>query len=141
MRDITSNHRTRVHLTTDAAQHPSVFAAAFNSGDPEAVEQVYEEAGLVVPEPGRPMTGADRATANAAFQALGVPVEVTPRHVYVADDIALLIVDWIIEGTGRDGGAVRIEGTATDVARRGSDGRWRYIIDNPFGTAHAERGP
>lgn len=141
MQDMTSNHRTRMRLATDAAQHPSVFAAAFNSGDPDAVEQVYEERGLVVPEPGRPMTGPDRATANAAFQSLGVPIEVTPRHVYVADDIALLIVDWIIEGTGRDGGAVRIEGTATDVARRGSDGRWRYLIDNPFGTAHVERSP
>ncbi|GAA2400924.1 hypothetical protein [Streptomyces coeruleofuscus] len=26
-----------------------------------------------------------------------------------------------------------VEGTATNVARRGSDGRWRYVIDNPFG--------
>jgi hypothetical protein len=25
------------------------------------------------------------------------------------------------------------EGTATDVARQGSDGYWRYVIDNPFG--------
>lgn len=125
-----------MHLTTDAAQHPGVFAMAFNSGDPDTVEQVYEDVGVVVPEPGRPMTGSDRASANARVQALGVPIRVTPRHVYVAGDIALLIVDWIIKGTGRDGRSVRIEGTATDVARRGPDGRWRYVIDNPFGTAH-----
>ncbi|GAB3144667.1 hypothetical protein GCM10027290_23430 [Micromonospora sonneratiae] len=24
---------------------------------------------------------------------------------------------------------------ATDVGRRGTDGRWRYVIDNPFGVA------
>ncbi|EFL19641.1 predicted protein [Streptomyces sp. C] len=35
--------------------------------------------------------------------------------------------------TGRDGVPVHVEGTATDVARRGPDGRWRYAIDNPFG--------
>ncbi|MFJ3969784.1 hypothetical protein ACIPYR_16745 [Streptomyces parvus] len=27
-----------------------------------------------------------------------------------------------------------IAGTATDVARRGPDGLWRYVVDNPFGT-------
>jgi hypothetical protein len=30
---------------------------------------------------------------------------------------------------------MHIEGTATDVARRGADGLWRYIIDNLFDTA------
>lgn len=67
--------------------------------------------------------------------AFGLPIEVRPRHVYVAEDIALLIVDWTISGTTPDGEEVDIRGTATDVARRGKDGIWRYIIDNPFGTA------
>ncbi|MFD0538567.1 hypothetical protein ACFQY7_37435 [Actinomadura luteofluorescens] len=40
----------------------------------------------------------------------------------------------MIEGPSREG-PVRIEGTATDVARRGPDGRWRYAVDNPFGTS------
>jgi ketosteroid isomerase-like protein len=136
MRDDVDSHPARITLTREPGQHPAVFAAAFNSGDPTAVEQVYEEHGVLVPEPGSPpVSGLDRAAANAGFQSLGVPIEVNPRHVYVADDIALLIVDWTIEGTGDDGQRVRIGGTATDVARRGADGRWRYVIDNPFGTA------
>lgn len=80
------------------------------------------------------MSGAGRHEANARLAALGCPIEVTPRHVYIADDIALLIVDWAIEGTQSDGSHVDIRGTATDVARRGADGIWRYIIHNPFGT-------
>jgi integrase len=40
----------------------------------------------------------------------------------------------VLDGTDRDGRALHVERTATDVARRGSDGRWRYVIDNPFGT-------
>lgn len=119
----------------DPAQLPAVFAAAFNSGDPTAVEQVYEDLGLLVPQPGRPVSGPARAAANASFQALGAPITTRPRHVYVADDVALLIVDWSIDGPGADGRPVHLEGTATDVARRGEDGRWRYLIDNPFGTA------
>ncbi|WP_457027959.1 YybH family protein [Kitasatospora sp. P5_F3] len=59
------------------------------------------------------------------------------RHTYTADEIALLVVDWTITGTGPDGSPVDLTGTATDVARRGPDGYWRYLIDNPFGTAGA----
>ncbi|MFB9878031.1 YybH family protein [Planobispora siamensis] len=133
-----SNHdpvRPRVHLTEDPALHHSVFVDAFNAGDPAAVDQTYEENGLVVPRPGHPLTGPARTGAIAHLVGLGVPIESRPRHVYVADDIALLIVDWSIRGTARDGSDVRFEGTAADVARRGQDGLWRYVIDNPYGTA------
>jgi ketosteroid isomerase-like protein len=123
-------------LTDDIARHAEVFAAAFNSGDPDAVDRLYEERGVFVPEPGQqPVTGAERHRSNAAFQALGLPIQVSQRHAYVAEDVALLIVDWKIEGTGPDGAEVNLAGTATDVARRGPDGRWRYLIDNPFGIA------
>jgi ketosteroid isomerase-like protein len=139
MSEIATGHPHRMPLTTDPAQHPAVFAAAFNSGDPAAVEQVYETAGVLVLAPGEPVTGENRRLANARFQNLGLPIEVEPRRVYVADDIALLIVDWKIHGTGEDGSPVHIEGTATDVARRGPDGCWRYVIDNPFGVAAAQQ--
>jgi ketosteroid isomerase-like protein len=99
------------------------------------VEQVYEPAGILIPTPGHSVTGASRAAANQRFLDLGLPIAVRPRHTYVAEDIALLIADWTIDGTGPDGWHVHIEGTATDVARCGSDGLWRHVIDNPFDTA------
>ncbi|MGW1955404.1 YybH family protein [Streptomyces sp. NPDC001920] len=113
---------------------PAVFAERFNSGDATALAQVYEDAAVLVPQPGTPVTGTDLHAANGRLQELGAPISVRPRHVYRNGDLALLIVDWVIDGTDRDGQAVYVEGTATDVARRGSDGRWRYVIDNPFGT-------
>jgi ketosteroid isomerase-like protein len=120
---------------TDVSRLPFVFARAFNAGDTAAVEQVYEPAGLLVPAPGQPVTGPGRAEANRRFMDLGLPIEVRPRHTYVTGDLTLLVVDWTISGPGPDGSPVHIEGTATDVARRGADGRWRYVIDNPFGTS------
>lgn len=42
------------------------------------------------------------------------------------------IIDWSIHGTAPDGTEICLEGTATDVARRGQDGFWRYIIDKPI---------
>jgi ketosteroid isomerase-like protein len=55
--------------------------------------------------------------------------------VFVADDIAQIVLDWSLDGTGPDGTHMHIEGTACDIARRGTDGIWRYLIDNPLGTA------
>ncbi|MBG0818859.1 DUF4440 domain-containing protein [Planomonospora sp. ID82291] len=119
---------------------PAVFAERFNSGDAQAVAEVYEGGAVFVAEPGAALTGEELHAANARFMDLGVPITVRPRHVYAAGDLALLIVDWVIDGTGRDGRPVRVEGTATDVARRGRDGYWRYAVDNPFGVrAEAER--
>jgi ketosteroid isomerase-like protein len=129
------SHDPSIALTEDPARHSGVFAAAFNTGDPAAVEGVYEDLGVLVREPGMPVTGTDRKAANAQLLRLGMPIDVRPRHVYVADDIALLIVDWSITGNGPDGAQVDLRGTATDVARRGPDGKWRYLIDNPFGTS------
>lgn len=47
------------------------------------------------------------------------------RHCFTTDDIALVIVDWVVGD---------LAGTATDVLRR-TNGEWRYLIDNPHGTA------
>ncbi|MEO3766910.1 DUF4440 domain-containing protein [Streptomyces sp. B8F3] len=121
----------------DAERLPYAFAAAFNSGSPDTLSRIYADDAVFVPRPGTSVSGERMVAANAEFQALGVPIRVQPRHVYVTGDTALLVVDWVLDGPGQDRAHVHIEGTATDVARRGADGVWRYVIDNPFGTAAA----
>ncbi|SNB88469.1 Ketosteroid isomerase homolog [Streptomyces sp. PgraA7] len=123
-----------MHPTTVAAQHPYVLERAFNTFDAEVVDRLYEADALFVPRPGQPTTGPGRIPAHRDFLALRVPIRVTPRHTYVSGDLALLIVDWVVEGRAAHGGQVRVAGTATDVARRGPDGFWLYVVDNPFGT-------
>ncbi len=112
-------------LTADPAEHPFVFQAAFNTGSAEILDTIYEPGAVFVRRDGVQVTGAERRAANGMILALGQPVTVTPRQVRVAGDLALLIVDWVIEG--------HLAATATDVARCGEDGLWRYVIDNPFG--------
>jgi ketosteroid isomerase-like protein len=119
---------------TDPAKLPGVFADAFNTGDADAVERLFEPGAVFVTEPGRLVSGDERRVATGDFLRLGVPIAITLRHSYVSADIALLIGDFVIHGTGPDGNPVHIEGTATDVARRGANGCWRYVIDNPPGT-------
>ncbi|MCG5218670.1 nuclear transport factor 2 family protein [Streptosporangium soli] len=120
-----------VNLSDDPALHHAAFVAAFNTGDVRAVDQVYADDAVLVPSPGLPMTGTQRSAAVQHLLSMGLPIEAEPRHVYVSGDIALLIVDWSMS----DETGIRLQGTATDVARRGADGLWRYVIDNPFGTA------
>jgi ketosteroid isomerase-like protein len=51
-----------------------------------------------------------------------------------ASDFALVISEWSFNGTGPDGKPVNIAGKATDIIRQQSDGTWRILIDNPWGT-------
>ncbi|TCJ95712.1 uncharacterized protein (TIGR02246 family) [Nocardia alba] len=135
MTHTSSRHNPTVPLTDDPRQHPAVFAARFNTGNADVLAEVYTDDAVFVPEPGSEVTGPALRAANAEFLALGLPIRVSPRHTYVAEDIALLIVDWEIDGTSPNGEPIHLSGTATDVARRDADGYWRYVIDNPFGIA------
>ncbi|PZT74838.1 MULTISPECIES: YybH family protein [unclassified Streptomyces] len=119
---------------TDPAELPAAFERAFNSGEIDAVDRLFAPGAVFVTAPGLSVRDDERRAANADFLGLGIPIRLTPRHTYVCDDTALLIGDYVISGNGPDGAPVHLEGSATDVARRGSDGRWRYLIDNPSGT-------
>ncbi|MGC7094820.1 YybH family protein [Amycolatopsis lurida] len=115
--------------------HHARYSAAFNAADPAALDSLYEDTAVLVPRPGLPLTGQDREAAGRHLLSWGLPIQAKTRHTYVAGDLALLIVDWSIRGTATDGTEVDLTGAASDVLRRGADGRWRYAIDNPFGTA------
>jgi len=57
------------------------------------------------------------------------------RHVIQTGDTGLAIADWTIQGTGPDGHEVNLTGTTADIAVYDEAHGWRYLIDNPFGTA------
>ena len=111
----------------------------FNSGKIEAMMALYAPEAVFIAKDGRTIT--DRSEIAAELErdlSLGLPLEAKARHVFVADDIAQIVLDWSIDGTGPDGKHVRLGGSAADILRRGADGLWRYIIDNNQGTAVRE---
>jgi len=123
-----------VRLATEAADHVPAYCRTFARGSGELLDRHYEPGAVLVPRPGYPMNDpAQRISAHNYLLGHGVPIDARTRRVYLAGDIALLIVDWSMRGTAR-GQVVDLHGVATDVARRGDDGLWRYVIDNPFGT-------
>ncbi len=132
---VDNQHRfSSVRLADDPTDHVPAYCATFASGSGDLLDLHYEPDAVLVPRPGHPLASAqERIAAHDHLLGLGVPLAARARRIYVADDIALLVVDWSMQGMSRHGYPVDLRGTATDVARRGADGRWRYVIDNPFG--------
>lgn len=119
---------------TDPGEVHRTWAERFNARDLEGLLALAEDSIVFVPQPGTGVTGGDADAAQERFLALGLPIDMTVRHLYVNGDIALVVADWTISGTGADGNEVNLSGTTADVLRRGDDG-WKFAIDNPFGTA------
>jgi ketosteroid isomerase-like protein len=90
----------------------------------------YAPEPMYSPVPGVVLRGAEVEPAIARLAALGMPIEVTVRHMLESGDTALLVVDWNIPDAG-------MTGTATDVARLQPDGTWKCVIDNPHGGARS----
>lgn len=112
------------------------FRDTFNAGDLDALMRMYADKAVFVPTPGMALDQPEAIRkATADFMGLKLPFAMTPRHLYVSEDTALMISDWVLEGAGPDGKPMKLTGTTADVAREQADGTWRVIIDNPFGTA------
>jgi uncharacterized protein (TIGR02246 family) len=98
----------------------------------DALLALYEPSAVFVPKPGVVLTGrAAIGRALAEMLALSPVMETHVREVHQADDIALVIVDWSLRGTTRDGSAISQSGRSADVLRRQDDGTWRVLIDHP----------
>jgi uncharacterized protein (TIGR02246 family) len=110
------------------------FFAAFNRGDLDAVLALYEPQATMVAQPGQVAEGHG-AIREALHRFLALQPTLTPEKqaLVTAEDIALLIVHATLHGTGPDGAPVHMEHTSADVLRRQADGRWLFVIDNPWG--------
>jgi uncharacterized protein (TIGR02246 family) len=110
------------------------FFRTFNEGNLEAVLAFYEAKATFVAQPGQVAEGtvALRAASNG-FLSMKPTLSLSKYQGIVAGDIALSVARWTLKGTGPDGKPIQMEGTTTDVLRRQADGRWLFVIDNPWG--------
>ena len=121
---------------TDLDQLNLAFADRFNARDLDGLMALNTDDVVFVPAPGSPITGqAAVRGALEQFLGLNLPIAMTVRHVIQNGDTGLAVADWTIEGTGPDGSEVTLAGTTADVAVYDETHGWRYLIDNPFGTA------
>src|SRR5262245_17003101 len=111
-------------LPTEPEGMVATLQERFNSGKVSAMMSMYAPEAVLVAKDGTTITDHTEIAAELERDLkLGLPLEAKVRHVFVADDIAQVVVDWSIDGTGPDGKHVHLEGSASDVLRRGADGR------------------
>lgn len=112
------------------------FADRFNAGDLDGLMALNAADVVFVPAPGQPLQGEEAVRgALEQFLGLNLPITMAVRHVFQNGDTGLAIADWSITGTGPDGSEVALSGTTADVAAYDAEHGWRYVVDNPFGTA------
>ncbi|MFF4873931.1 YybH family protein [Streptomyces sp. NPDC090109] len=117
-------------LTADTDLQNEIFLQVFNSGDGELFDKLYRE-DAISNFSGTPLTGEARLAFFKGFLASKPVLQAEVTHSYVAGDVALIGVRFVIDGTGDDGEPLHIEGNCTDVLRRGEDGRWLMAVDRP----------
>jgi ketosteroid isomerase-like protein len=113
-----------------------LFAEAFNARDLDALAALYADGACMCPridEPAR--CGSQLRELLATYCAMNSTMQIATRKVAICGDTALLMSDWRVTGIASDGSAVDASGTSVEVARRGLDGAWRYLIDLPHGVA------
>jgi ketosteroid isomerase-like protein len=103
---------------------------AFAQGDVHAVLSFYEDAAVVITEPGKAARGAEelRSFFVQAMQS-GASAKQLKTQVIEADGVALFLSRWTLHVEG----ATERTFTATTVFRKQPDGGWKALIDNPFG--------
>lgn len=110
-----------------------IYVEAFNSGNVEALLDLYERDATLVAQPGQVMAGlAAIGESLQQFQAIGKMAAET-RYCITSGDVALASALWQIKGAGPDGNPIELQGTSADVICRQSDGHWLLAVDNPFG--------
>lgn len=103
----------------------------FHSGKVSAIMALYDaEAVFIASDEG---TIADHTEVAARLErdlTVGLTLKAKARQVFVAGDIARIVLDWSIDATGPDGKHVHLGGSATDVVRRSGDGRLRCLTES-----------
>ena len=118
---------------TSPAQADPIFVERFNAGDVDGLMELYEPDALFVPEPGaKPASGPEAVREFVVNFPLQDPkIDLRTRVIYERETDALIYSDWTLTGTGPDGPA-QLEGQATVLLRKQSDGTWLLAMDDPF---------
>jgi uncharacterized protein (TIGR02246 family) len=122
--------------TATPEQVLATIVDGINSGDLAMLTPLYERDAAFATEPGGLAHGAAGIRdALAGFISMQGVLDLRVTRVLEVDDLALVTGVWSFDGTGPDGEPVRLEASNADVLRRQADGTWRFVIDNPWGTA------
>ena len=108
----------------------ATLAAAFNTGDVATILNMYDYNGIIVPEPGKPVSGKEKfETAIKAILSIKGKMEIKTVYCLQAGNIAEGRSEWNIT----DGNEVKISSKGIELMKEQDDGTWKIVIDHAFG--------
>ncbi len=106
---------------------------AINAGDVDGMVSLYEPAGVFIPAPGQVASGSEAIRETFVGLLAARPrFELKIASPTRSETFALESFEWRLEGTDPDGNPMALRGTGSAILRRQANGRWLYVIDNPF---------
>ena len=119
-----------MNLPKRAADAHATLAAAFNTGDVTTVLNMYDFTGIIVPEPGKPVSGKEHfEAAIAAILSIKGTMEIKTVYCLETGNLAVGRSEWSIT----DGDEVKVSAKGIEVMKQQADGTWKIIIDHAFG--------
>ena len=108
----------------------ATFAAAFNTGDVNTVMNMYDVTGIIVPEPGKPVSGKEEfKKAIEAILSIKGKMEIKTAYCLQTGDIAVGRSEWNI----KDGNDIKVSAKGIEVMKQQANGTWKIIVDHAFG--------
>ena len=119
-----------MNLPKRAEDAHAALAAAFNTGDISTVMRMYDSTGIIVPEPGKPVSGQTKfEEAVKAILSIKGQMEIRTVYCLTTGNIAVGRSEWSIT----DGNEVKVSAKGIEVMRQQDDGSWKIVIDHAFG--------
>ncbi len=119
-----------MNLPKRAEDAHATLAAAFNTGDVATVLNMYDFNGIIVPEPGKPVSGKQKfEEAIKAILSIKGKMEIKTVYCLQTGNLAVGRSEWSIT----DGNEVKVSAKGIEVMKQQSDGTWKIVIDHAFG--------
>jgi uncharacterized protein (TIGR02246 family) len=117
---------------TDPRENHQRFQEFWNAGDVEGLVDLYAEDAVYLAPGGQKLCGHSEIRAMLEQMAkLGSRTRLELLRLTENGDLALERTRWTMQFPGEDGKTTEQEGFSTVVLRRGADGAWRMIVDDP----------
>jgi len=119
-----------MNLPKRAEDAHAALAAAYNTGNFETVMSIYDASGIIVPEPGKLVSGKEKfGEAVKAILSIKGKMEIKTVYCMQSGDVAVGRSEWNIT----DGDEVKVSAKGIEVMKQQPDGTWRVLIDHAFG--------
>ena len=119
-----------MNLPKRAEDAHATLAAAFNTGNVATVLSMYDFNGIIVPEPGKPVSGKEKfEDAIKAILSIKGKMEIKTVYCLQTGNLAVGRSEWSIT----DGNEVKVSAKGIEVMKQQSDGTWKIVIDHAFG--------